>query len=47
SMSITFVTIWLFSSLDKSKKSNDEIKKYDNQFFRSQTGIGIDAKISH
>ncbi|MBT7408041.1 MAG: cation acetate symporter, partial [Nitrosomonadales bacterium] len=46
SMSITFVTIWLFSSLDKSKKSNDEIKKYDNQFFRSQTGIGIDAKIS-
>lgn len=47
SMSITFLIIWIISSLDKSKQGVGEIKSFDAQYFRSQTGIGIDTKISH
>ena len=47
SMSITFLIIWILSSLDKSKQGVSEIKSFDAQYFRSQTGIGIDTKISH
>lgn len=47
SMSITFLVIWIISSLDKSKQGVSEIKSFDAQYFRSQTGIGIDTKISH
>ena len=47
SMTITFTTIWVFCSLDKSENGNKEIKKFDSQYFRSQTGIGIDAKTPH
>ncbi|MBT6356421.1 MAG: cation acetate symporter [Nitrosomonadales bacterium] len=47
SMSITFLIIWIISSLDKSKQGVSEIKSFDAQYFRSQTGIGIDTKISH
>jgi cation/acetate symporter len=46
-MSITFLIIWIISSLDKSKQGVSEIKSFDAQYFRSQTGIGIDTKISH
>jgi len=47
SMTITFTTIWVFSSFDKSENGYKEIKKFDSQYFRSQTGIGIDAKTTH
>lgn len=47
SMTITFTTIWVFSSFDKSENGYNEIKKFDSQYFRSQTGIGIDAKTTH
>ena len=47
SMTITFITIWIFSSFDKSENGYNEIKKFDSQYFRSQTGIGIDAKTTH
>ena len=47
SMTITFITIWVFSSFDKSENGYNEIKKFDSQYFRSQTGIGIDAKTTH
>ena len=47
SMSITFLIIWIISTLDKSKQGINDIKNFDEQYFRSQTGIGIDKKISH
>lgn len=47
SMSITFLIIWIISTLDKSNQSINDIKSFDDQYFRSQTGIGIDKKISH
>ena len=47
SMSITFLIIWIISTLDKSKQGVNDIKSFDDQYFRSQTGIGIDKKISH
>tara|TARA_Y100000022_G_scaffold94979_1_gene81900 strand:- start:186 stop:992 length:807 start_codon:yes stop_codon:yes gene_type:complete len=47
SMSITFLIIWIISTLDKSKQGINDIKNFDDQYFRSQTGIGIDKKISH
>ena len=47
SMTISFVTIWIFCTLDRSERATKEIKKFDSQYFRSQTGIGIDAKATH
>ena len=47
SMTITFITIWILSSFDRSENGYKEINKFDSQYFRSQTGIGIDAKTSH
>ena len=42
SMSITFLGIWFFSVTDKSKNAYLEQAKFDAQFFRSQTGVGIE-----
>ena len=47
SMSITFFGIWFFSINDKSKEANQVKSKFKAQFFRSQTGIGIDKAIKH
>ena len=47
SMTITFITIWILSSFDRSENGYKEINKFDSQYFRSQTGIGIDANTSH
>ena len=47
SMSITFLGIWFFSVTDKSKNAYLEQVKFDAQFFRSQTGVGIDKGIKH
>ena len=47
SMSITFLGIWFFSVTDKSKNAYLEQAKFDAQFFRSQTGVGIDKGIKH
>ena len=47
SMSVTFIGIWFFSITDKSKEANQVKSKFDAQFFRSQTGIGIDKAVKH
>ena len=47
SMSITFLGIWFFSVTDKSKNAYLEQAKFDAQFFRSQTGVGIDKAFNH
>ena len=46
-MSVTFIGIWFFSITDKSKEANQVKSKFDAQFFRSQTGIGIDEAVKH
>lgn len=47
SMSVTFLGIWFFSMIDKSKDAQLVRSKFNSQFFRSQTGIGIDKAIKH
>jgi len=47
SMLVTFVGIWLFSITDKSKQATAERISFDDQFFRSQTGIGIEKGSPH
>lgn len=47
SMSITFIGIWFFSITDKSEEAKLVKSKFDKQFFRSQTGIGINKAIKH
>jgi cation/acetate symporter len=46
-MSITFIGIWLFSITDQSKNSITEKRAFNDQFFRSQTAIGINTPIKH
>jgi cation/acetate symporter len=41
-MIVTFIGIWLFSKTDKTKNSTAEKKLFEAQYFRSQTGVGID-----
>jgi len=47
SMIVTFVGIWFFSKTDKSKNSTVEKKLFESQYFRSQTGVGIDKPNAH
>ena len=47
SMTITFITIWILCTFDRSENGYKEINKFDSQYFRSQTGIGIDANTTH
>jgi len=47
SMAVTFILIWFFSVTDKSKTAKDEHKKFDSQYFRAQTGIGIEEGSHH
>ena len=47
SMIVTFVGIWIFSKTDKSKNSTAEKKLFESQYFRSQTGVGIDKPNAH
>ena len=47
SMSVTFLGIWFFSMIDKSKDAQLVKSKFNSQFFRSQTGIGIDKAAKH
>ena len=47
SMSVTFLGIWFFSIIDKSKDAKLVKSKFNSQFFRSQTGIGINKAVKH
>jgi len=47
SMPLAFVAIWLFSRLDNSARAAEEKRLFDEQFVRSETGIGISAASDH
>jgi len=47
SVSMAFISIWFFSITDKSDNAKKEIKAYESQYLRSQTGIGIDGVLKH
>jgi len=47
SMIVTFIGIWFFSKTDKTKTSIAEKKLFEAQYFRSQTGVGIDKPNGH
>ncbi|HRY07818.1 MAG TPA: cation acetate symporter [Hyphomicrobiaceae bacterium] len=47
SMTAAFVSIWLFSLLDRSATAAQERKSYEAQKLRSETGIGIAAASAH
>ena len=47
SMVVTFVGIWFYSKTDKSKNSTAEKELFESQYFRSQTGVGIDKPNAH
>jgi len=47
SMIVTFIGIWFFSKTDKTKTSIVEKKLFESQYFRSQTGVGIDKPNGH
>lgn len=47
SVTVAFIGIWFFSITDKSDSAKREIEAYENQYVRSQTGIGAEGAISH
>ncbi len=47
SMSIAFVTIIIVSYLDNSRRAKKEIAAFDDQFVRSQTGLGAEGAVEH
>jgi cation/acetate symporter len=47
SMPLAFFAIWFFSVTDKSVEAGAEEDKFEAQYVRSMTGIGIDGAVSH
>lgn len=47
SMPMGFILIWLFSIMDKSKSAQGERDRFDEQYVRSETGIGIEEASQH
>lgn len=47
SMSAAFTTIWLISHSDKSAQAMKDREKFDAQYIRAQTGIGISKASEH
>ena len=47
SMPLAFFFTWLFSVTDKSARAKNEIDAFDDQYVRSQTGIGAAAASNH
>ncbi|WP_199101310.1 cation acetate symporter [Aquitalea sp. ASV11] len=47
SITLAFVTTWLFSVTDNSKSAAEEKAKFDAQFVRSMTGIGASGASKH
>lgn len=47
SVSIAFFGIWIFSITDKSEDAKKEREAYEDQYVRSQTGIGAESVLSH
>ncbi len=47
SMPLAFVSIWIVSSLDTSRRASLERAAFDSQFVRSETGIGASGAHAH
>jgi cation/acetate symporter len=47
SMPVAFIGIWFFSVTDKSPRAKIEQGKFDAQYVRAQTGIGISVASTH
>jgi cation/acetate symporter len=47
SMTIGFVSIWLFSMLDRSKQAQAERAAFETQQVRSETGLGASGASGH
>ena len=47
SMPLAFATIWIVSTLDKSRRAERERAAFEAQFVRSETGIGADGAHAH
>ena len=47
SMPLAFFFTWLFSVTDRSERARKEIDAYDDQYVRSQTGVGAAAASAH
>jgi cation/acetate symporter len=47
SLPLAFISLWFFSITDKSKQGEAERAAFDEQFVRSETGIGIAESSSH
>lgn len=47
SMTVAFVVIIVVSYMDKSQQAKKEIAAFDDQFVRSQTGLGAESAIQH
>ena len=45
SMTIAFLGIWLFSKMDASQRAKQEQALFDEQYIRSETGIGAGAHV--
>lgn len=47
SMPIAFIGIWLFSKMDGSAQAQEEIEAFEDQYIRSQTGLGAEGASEH
>lgn len=47
SVTVAFVGIWLFSVLDNSEQAEAEREAFNEQFIRSETGIGAEGASKH
>lgn len=47
SMAVAFIGTWLFSITDNSAEGAQERQRFQAQFVRSQTGVGIDSGKAH
>jgi cation/acetate symporter len=47
SMAIAFAGIWLFSLLDRSQTARAEAEAFEDQYIRSQTGLGAAGAAAH
>lgn len=46
-VTIAFLGIWAFSKLDRSKRAAEDRRRFEAQYIRSQTGIGINKAAEH
>lgn len=47
SVTVAFLSIWFFSITDKSQRAKDEIKAFEAQRVRAETGFGSEGAVDH